>query len=139
MKASRKILRHIRRIEREAYPPAFRQIQDVRTWRDLAEYCEGRPRLLTWETGYCLWTSEELVDLAATAPVDLHRQRKIYQALAETFAQRAFQLDAREETSWRLLCAWAKRGLVEIVSVHPYEWAGETFYEVEARFKNPLA
>ncbi len=128
-------LRHLRAIERGAYPPAFRQLQDCRTWADLRAYCEGEPRVWTWPGGYLLATDVEIVDLASTIPVSLAQLRRLAGELAAHFGSRDVTLDARERTSWRLIRYAARRGILEIRSAEPWEWDGERFFETTIRFR----
>jgi hypothetical protein len=131
----KKLLRYIRGIERAAYPVAFRQLEDVRTLADLREYCGGEPRVWTWDGGYCLVTDDEIVDLASVRSLTFAQLRTLVGDLAAHFGTRTVSLDAREGTSWRLLCVAQRRGLLEILRAEPWDWSGECFYEATVRFR----
>jgi len=128
------MLKHLRKVERQAYPEAYRAMQDVRTMADLRDYCEGEPTVWTWEGGYCIATDDEIVDLASIRPLSLRELRKLLGKLAVHFGGQLVSLDARAGTSWKLIQYAAKRGLLEIVDAEPYNWAGEQFWETELRF-----
>lgn len=129
-----KMLKHLRSVERAAYPAYYCQMQAIRTMADLHDYCEGKPKVWTWDSGYCIITKEEIVDLASTTPLSLAALRKLIGDLAVYFKGRIVSLDAREETSWKLIQYAARRGYLEIISSESYDWAGETFYESKVRF-----
>lgn len=130
----KKLLRHLRSVEQAVYPTAYQQLQDVQTWADLRDYCEGKPKVWTWKRGYCLVTKKELIDLASETPLSLADLRILMSQLAKHFGHREVSLDARASTSWRLIQFAVKRGWIKILSEEAHDWEGETFHEIVVRF-----
>jgi hypothetical protein len=129
------LIKHLRRIERRAYPKAYRSFGDVRSWADLREYCEGEPKIWTWKGGYCLVTDTELVDLASTSPLMMADLVRLKRQLIDHFGHRDVSLDARESTSWRLIQFFHRRGVLDILRDEVYDWDGEVFHELLIRFR----
>jgi hypothetical protein len=128
------LLSHIKRVEGLAYPASFRQMQDCSCWSELEAYCEGRATVFSWDNGYCIVTADEIVDLASAAPVSLAQLLRLCRQLRDHFGDTVVSLDARESTSWQLLCLAEVRGIVDILFADPWTWYGETFYSVELTF-----
>jgi len=131
---SRDIAR-LRRIERQAYPPAYRQMQDIYTYDDLCDYCEGRPHVLHLSSGYLLWTKREIVDLAMVGKPTLGDVVSVLRVLRRHLSVHTLTLDARHNTSWPLVKTLADRGWIEIRSDNNYSWAGERFHELEIKLR----
>ncbi len=127
------VLAHLRTVEKAAYPRHYREMQGVWTWNDLTSYCEGEPFVRTWDGGYVLWTSDAIVDLASTTHVSLATFRGIIRDMAVTCGG-VVEANCRAGTSYRLVHAAQKLGFVEILRERPYDWAGETFYDIRLRF-----
>jgi len=122
-------LRLLKRIERSAYPACYRQMQECSSMDDVLEYCEAQDQddlvMLTGKSWYFLAVKStgEIVDLAGkTTLADLFM---IKRKIKEVFSGRVLKLDAREDTSFRLI-----RKVGRIISDHPYPWDGETFHEM---------
>ena len=132
----KKIIKHLRRIEQGAYPKPYRMMNAMRvsSWRDLSNYCEGRPVVEAWEDGYAIWTEDEVVDIASLSPVPLARLRTVLRKMAKTFGSRAINADCREGTSYKLVQAAARWGLIEVLGDKPYWWAEEKFHSMKLRF-----
>ncbi len=132
----KKIIQHLRRVEAAVYPEAYRLMEhyEVTSWASLAAFCQGRPRVEAWADGYAIWTGDEIVDIASTSPVPLAQLRAVLGKMAKTFGSNVITADCRSGTSYKLVLAAAKRGLIEVLSDEPYWWAGEQFHSMELRF-----
>jgi len=124
----------VRRLEREFHPPHMRQMQDITSWSELAEYCECRPqhvRLhLVGSQGYVLWArtgrrSVEVVDIAGRFD---HRLMSALRRVAKPGW--AIRADVREDTAYRIVQALARRGHVRIVQDTPWDWDGVNMHEM---------
>jgi len=62
------LISEIKKLEKELYPAEIRQMQDIITFDDLAEFCEGEPTVLVKKTGYLIYTNNEIVDMAFKDP-----------------------------------------------------------------------
>lgn len=131
----KKILRHIISIEARVYPPVYRQMQDIRSMKDLKEYCESKPHIISWCDGYCLFTKREVVDLCSITPIDFGIMHKISKRLRKFYKYREFAADLRQNTSYKLVKIMERRGVLEVVSDEAYDWGGETFHEVKIKFR----
>ena len=128
------IMRHLRRVEKKAYPKQYRQMQHIRKMSELTEYCEGTPKVKTWAEGYCIVTEDEIVDLASLQPMTLREIGELLRFFKAHFKGRTASLDAREKTSFILIKYGQKRGLLTVLKEVKWEWDGETFYELEVQF-----
>ena len=120
------MIEKIRRIEAIAYPIDFQFMQDCQTVGDLAEYCEGKPRVLCHNDWYVIVTKREIVDLASTRSLSLGEMGEILSFLQKNFGTRVFTLDARESTSYRLI----RSRFFTILEDSEYTWNNEKFHEV---------
>ena len=134
MKISKLHLETMKRIEASVYPPEYQMLQDVDSLAELADYCEGRPNLHVWETGYAIWTKDEIVDLCSAGALQLAEMIKVRDLMKATFKNRVVEADLRETTSYRLCKVLARRGWIEILSEEKYLWGSEYFYSVTLRF-----
>jgi len=129
------IYHQIRELESRIYPVGMQSMQDC---IDLEEYCESTPLVITWGvpmSGYLLATKTEIVDLASVKPLTLKELRELMVELKGYYKNKIFSMDARETTSYKLIKYAESRGYLEIISSIPWKWCGETFFELEARFK----
>jgi len=62
------LISEIKKLEKELYSAEMRQMQDIITFDDLAEFCEGEPTVLVKKTGYLIYTNNEIVDMAFKDP-----------------------------------------------------------------------
>lgn len=138
MKAS---LRRIKAIEAAAYPPSMRQLQNVATWKEVADYCECRAEellVLSGESWYLLAAEHEdyveIADLAATGGLGSAIWR-IIAAAKGRWAGKTVVCDARQGTSYCLLKALERRGIVRVISETPWEWEDEKMFEVKLKVK----
>ncbi len=135
----------IKSIERRAYEgTSYAQMQDIRDIGDLASYCESEDIDLylsydaTKDEGIYMLIAEhddsvEIVDFAKTEDFSgIESGMFILRALKELDRKgKEITLDARESTSYPILCGLAEKGLIDITNDEPYDWDGETFHEME--------
>lgn len=130
-------LEKIKSIERTAYDgTVYTQMQRCRTWADIASYCQcslSEVNILLSDTGYVIVAAHkdegyaEIVDLASTdRRMNL---REVWDFLRELSLP--FTMDARENTSYRMIKALEKKGEITIASSYPHTWGGETFYDLK--------
>lgn len=124
----KKVLKHLRRIERLAYPSHMRQMQDIRTFRDLKLYCESRKvQLITTGKGYAIYTPNEVIDMASLSPKD---SIELICKLSQALKGRTINLDARDETSYPLIKLFERRGKVIIHSDTQWSWGGNIMHDM---------
>lgn len=126
----KKMLKNIKRIESQSYPSCYRQMEDCNSIGDIVEYCEAKDIddliIITGKTWYFLAvkSTREIVDLAGkTSLSDLF---KIKRKIKEVFSGLTVKLDARENTSYRII-----KRLGKVVKDYPYSWNDEVFHEME--------
>lgn len=130
----KEIISHLKRIESLAYPLEYQQMQDGSTWGDLTDYCEGTPHVEVWEGGYCIWTKDEIVDIATIKSMSLEQINLLLKKLKTFFGDKVVTADLREKTSYRLCKLLEKRRRLTFMKEEVYEWGGENFYEVKLKF-----
>lgn len=132
-------LSFIKKIEKAAYPAAYRYIQDCESWDDLVDYCEAESNddmvVLTGEEWYCLYVKStgELVDLASINGISMKDLISIWNKISSDMS--IIKLDARDGTSKKLINYLEKKGRIEVVSSESYDWAGETFWSMVVSIK----
>lgn len=128
------IIQRIRDLESRVYPSHMQQLHDVEDWSDLQDYCEHRKVkvvVLGDCEGYILMTPKEVVDIVSTNP------RLLYGALEhirQYYKKRWFRADFRESTSYRLVLAGKRRGIIEVKRESRWDWDGETMFQCQLRF-----
>jgi hypothetical protein len=135
----KKLLSLLRKTERLAYPPAYRQMQDVRSMADLACYMDCSIDEILIETGstwYILVADRrdddmEIVDFASsTRSIDGGELTALIARLLPRLAGRTVTMDARETTSYPIVQRLARHGMISIISDEPWSWDGETFHDL---------
>jgi len=123
-----KIIKELRRRERKAYPAYMRQMQDMRTWADLQEYCESNQvgiRLLGAD-GYLITTEDEVVDWVGgnSNPFEL------LTIINNVFGGKPFKADLRETTSWPIIKRLVDKNKLILHSVEVWFWEEEKMFAV---------
>ncbi|RMH14939.1 MAG: hypothetical protein D6698_11990 [Gammaproteobacteria bacterium] len=133
------IVQLIRRIERAAYPQVYWGLQDIESLEDVAEYvgCHVRDLVvLHGENWYLLGSSTGedfyIADLASAGGMGLKDLAQVKELMLQH--ERVY-MEARETTSYRLVKFMERRGLVSIMTDHPFEWGGEVFHEIELEIR----
>jgi hypothetical protein len=134
MKISSDMISLIKEIENNVYPPAYQQMQEVESYKDLKRYCEGKPHLHVWEGGYLLYTKREIVDLCSVTKMSIKDIHEICNILRKFYKNRKVYVDLREKTSYRIFRYLQKRGYLKIKYDEAYDWSGETFHDVCFKF-----
>lgn len=128
-------------IERVAYPAHMREMSDCRSMSDIAEYAECSKRQLRilgmaghW---YAILAkhcggSAECVDLAKVPGSPTVPWLDIVATL-RAMGVTTITLDAREGTSYELICAYAAKLGIRIVSDSVWDWNGEMMHEMRIR------
>lgn len=126
----RKLIAHLRQIERAAYPPHMRQMQAVRSIEDLAEYCECRPDqvfVLSGEGWYFIAAEREgeveVVDFASAGGC-----RDLFRVLAAVLARwrgRKVAMDCRARTSYPLVLALVRRYQAVVLEDTSWYWGDD--------------
>lgn len=130
----------IRNIEAAAYPESYQQLQDAESIMDIVEYAEARDVSdLIIETGdnwYFIATrgKREIVDLAADGNMSIRDITKILKVIVDNFSGEEITMDARENTSYKLI-RFSK--YFEILEDEPNDWDGEVFHKLVIRVKQP--
>jgi hypothetical protein len=121
------MIKTLKKRERAAYPSFMRQMQQIKTWRDLQEYCES-PHVyvhLLGEKGYLIMTPSEVVDIVA-GPKDIFRALSL---IKTHFGEKTFVADFRESTSWRLIKVLERQNKVQLHGVKRWTWKKEVMYQ----------
>lgn len=127
------LLKHIRRIERAAYPPEYRQLQHV----GLVDYCEAKNMadliVLTGPNWYFLAvkSTREIVDFAADGRIGFAELLLVLNTLRQQMPEGVITGDFRHSTSYPLLLVAQRRGHIQILSDNVWQWCNEQFHEVE--------
>ncbi len=130
-------IEHLKRVEKEAYPPHLRELGEITTWGEFCNYCESEKAIITqWETGYMIHTRYEIIDLASTKPLRLITLIELKNVLKSTYGALTFSFSARVKTTWKLIARMVKTGELELLSRDREEREDEVFYKCFARFIN---
>lgn len=129
-------LEKIKQIERTAYAgTVYTQMQHCQSWDDIAHYCEcslSELHILMSETGYVIAAAHsegyaEIVDLAS-----VDRRMNLYEVWDFLKSLKLpFTLDARKNTSYRMIKKLEEKGEITIAEEFSHTWGGETFYELK--------
>lgn len=129
------IMQEIAVVEAQCYPAYMQSLQDIATRHELQNYCESKDVfILQNKTTYVICTEDEVVDFASSSKLSIAELLQVKEFLIETFGNSQFYLDARKNTSYRLIKFLEKRGEITIISQEEWEWGFETFYSLNVRF-----
>lgn len=129
-----KNLKEMKRLENLVYAnTCYRGMQSYSTWDGIASYCccsKDQVRLMMGKGWYVLFAEYpdylEVVDLCSST-----HKAPIFKIIDQLHSfGKAISLDARENTSYRILTAMAKRGRVEMFKDETWTWGGENFHEI---------
>jgi hypothetical protein len=122
-----KILKALRKREKAAYPSFMRQMQRIKTWSDLQEYCESDQVVVHFlgDKGYLILTESEVVDWVG----DGQHSLKAFGIIKKAFGDRPFNVDLRKSSSWPIMKVMERRGRINMKKVSSWEWGDETMYE----------
>jgi len=124
----RKLLNHLKKLERQNYPEFMQYMQDIDNWEEFCEYCECDNPVVHSTDGSCLiMTHSEIVDLVAT-PQDIFR---IYKWVREHFGNRIIEGDFRYNTSYPIIKLFEKRKKINILSETKWYWEHERMIEIK--------
>ena len=131
-------LRRIRSIERAAYPPHMRQMQDCRSWKDLAEYCEVSLDKVTvvLEKDYYLILAEngsevEIVDLASKNGISPGTLMGLFRKILVSLSGKSVICDARAGTSLKVLHALSRAGKIKIQKDNKWTWRDDEMHSLK--------
>lgn len=124
---NKRIIKQLKKREKAAYPSFMRQMQHIKTWSDLEDYCESDQVTihLLGDKGYLILTEDEVVDWVG----DKHHSISVLGIIRRTFGNRPFSVDLRKSTSWPILKILEKTGRLHIYNIRSWDWSGETMYE----------
>ena len=126
---------NIAKIEKECYPKYMRSLQSIDSRNDLKEYCESEDVFAIYnDTTYVLCTEDEVVDFASISKLSLIELMEVKKLLKDVFSNRAFFLDARETTSYRLIKFLEKRKEIVIISDEAWNWGTDVFHSLNVYF-----
>lgn len=123
-------------IRREAihYPSFMCQMQSLNKWRDLYNYCEGKPFVeLLGEDGYLIYTKKEVVDFASSSPRGALKGLLI---MRKAFRGKTLSADFRESTSYPILLAAERKGQVTVKKRSVWYWGDEIMVEVKFKVQS---
>ena len=120
----------IKKIERSHYPAFMRQMQDCRTMKDIADYCEcslGDLKVVCDGRAYMLASADEVCDLAGRVSPSFIRN---------CFAtlEGWYTADLREVTA-KYLGKLHARGRIELEEEGTWDWDGDRMVSVRFRVK----
>lgn len=129
-----KTVKALRKREKVAYPYFMRQMQVIKTWSDLEDYCESDQVTVHFlgDKGYLILTEDEVVDWVG----DKHHSIKALGIIRRAFGNRPFSVDLRESTSWPILKVLEQAGRLQIHDVSSWDWDGEIMYEATIQLKH---
>jgi len=133
-------LKRILKIERAAYPPHLREMQDAESWEDVADYAEVPIEQLVVLSDGISWYAiiakhrfgrAEFVDLAKVPGAPIVDWFFILRTLRDMGIKKIFG-DMREDTSYRRfkqqISSFERLG-VKMTKDSPYTMYGETFHD----------
>ena len=132
-------LERLKYIERTAYAHTpYLQMQHCNSWQSVANYCQcslSELKIMMSETSYVIAATHpargycEICDLAS-----IDRQMNLFEVWDFLKSlQLPFTLDARENTSYRMIKVLERRNEIVIAEDTPYQWGGETFHGLKIR------
>jgi hypothetical protein len=125
----------IKAIEASAYPVHMQGMQDVQSYEDLQEYCESNTvQVFQDKQWYCIVTKKEVVDLASLQPMSIKDMIQLLVQLQVWFEERKFTLDAKEDTSLKLLRYLSKKNKIKILKEESWDWNGTSMVEMTLKF-----
>lgn len=128
-------MQEIATVEAQCYPEYMQSLQSIYNREDLQYYCESEDVfVLQNNTTYLICTQDEVIDFASSVKLSLADIVKIKEFFMEIFGSKAFFLDARKTTSYRLIKAFQKRGVLTVISEQEWQWGSETFYSMNVKF-----
>lgn len=91
------------------------------------DYCESdEVTIVVFETGYMIYTKDEVVDLCSTKPLSYKQILELIRSIpAGTYSS-----DLRFTTSLPLVRALNRRGRIKLVEYDSWDWDGETMVKV---------
>jgi hypothetical protein len=130
-------LRKLRDLEEAIYPPAMIVLRDISTWRRLESFCEGKPGVLLWESGYLLCAADQIADWARLPdkPMTPGQFYACLRFMADFYAgrNRVFA-NCRDSTSYPLFRNLEQKGYLRIQAAESNEMAGEGFHWLTLSF-----
>lgn len=127
----------IKKIEAKAYPPHMQQLQNCKTWEEVAEYCEVSPKnlLVYTEANMYILIGEhkrfiEVVDMASVGHFNIFEALNFIKVAAKG---KKIKLDAREGTSYPLILKLHKK--LEVIKDEAWQWGEDVMHEMEVRIK----
>lgn len=129
----KKLLKTLKSREKAAYPRFMRQMQYIKSWADLEDYCESEQVTvhLLGDSGYLIITEDEVVDWVG----DVYNLMKAFGIIKKAFGNQPFKVDLRECTSWLIMKTMERRGRISISNISPWCWEGEVMYEATITIK----
>lgn len=127
----------LKSIEAKAYPYYMQMIQYAENEQDLADYCECSVEQLGYKLcndnkAYIIWSKKgnvvEIVDIAGDFGSSLRSE-----LLNTLTGAKKIVLDAREDTSYRLIKPMAKRYGFRIKKDRQWEWGDHIMHEMVLR------
>lgn len=130
----------VKQIEKSAYPEFMWQFQDVESPAEAAEEvdCDGDFFCHIDNGWYILGCNGPrdvyIEDLASVRNLGFSELNTILRIL-RGFGDKLITADCRSATSYRLLKIAERRGSIQIISESPWNWEGETMYELSFKVK----
>lgn len=124
--------KHCQKIEEQIYPEGFWQFRQCSSFEEYAETDDYK--VYIWDTGYLFIAITEVIDLASLVPLTIKQLRQLVSYMKEFYGDRKFCINARSNTSWKLLQYLEKKDIITINSKDSYTWNDELFYELCVNF-----
>jgi len=132
----RKVLSHLKRIEKAAYPSYMRMMQSCRSLEEIAEYAECDVSNLIIRTGenwYCIIADHgnwaEIVDMAAEGV--MRDMFSLIETMRQQLSGKRIVLDARVSTTYPIIRRLAQRYRLSILRDEPWFWGEDEMREME--------
>jgi len=123
------IIRTIKKIEREIYPGYMQEMQDIKNFSDLQNYCESEivDVFLLGKSGYLILTPDEVVDIVADAKSIL----KAFTIIKKYMECHFFHVDIRYSTIYPIIRLLESKGKIRTKNKNIWFWENEKMIDLE--------
>ena len=123
------IIRTIKKIEREIYPGYMQEMQDIKNFSDLQDYCESEivDIFLLGKSGYLILTPDEVVDIVADAKSIL----KAFTIIKKYMEGHFFHVDIRYSTIYPIIRLLESKGKIRTKNKNIWFWENEKMIDLE--------
>ena len=127
------IIRTIKKIEREIYPDYMQEMQDIKNFSDLQDYCESEivDVFLLGKSGYLILTPDEVVDIVADAKSIL----KAFAIIKKYMGNHFFHVDLRYSTIYPIIRLLESKRKIRTKNKNIWFWENEKMIDLEIQIR----